>query len=478
MPVTIYPADHPAAPRQNEGSSTESGQVFERACPDEYKKGQRIIQSSFDKAHENLIHPAKNSFVNAVWEAYNNHHHLFIRPEDVWFSILTQLSFYINKNAEKLRSHFVRHEGKKKVAVRIEGTLDCAELARLMTERIEDHIFDPKLREWIMPDDFSTAEAPDNVTALILMMGSMQEYFSCTADISCGLPSVTLLGYKTDWNRLKKRLDKIAEFGEEAELFAKLLRPVLHRFDLSFMDPKDPDILDFWGKIAHWEQKSSGPDSLSGWISAFCFWTAEGTCLYSKGLDKTIPDPETGGWRAGCILDGVQFHHIDIEEIPKGFVSVPVKLVENLTEHKTRMVAASVGVKAWSSGDLISAALPRPEKETITPRAETPEETIMPRAETPKETEKKKVSKVARLREFVLRLITLPGRDAGVSTSKESPDNVTVANEPQATTVDEPPQAPDTVSKPEVSQEDSKAKLDSFQPVSGWWMYELKDGQE
>ncbi|KAI1785227.1 hypothetical protein LXA43DRAFT_151204 [Ganoderma leucocontextum] len=35
---------------------------------------------------------------------YRSHHHLRIRPDDVWLAILVQLNFYINAHAEELRS--------------------------------------------------------------------------------------------------------------------------------------------------------------------------------------------------------------------------------------------------------------------------------------------------------------------------------------------------------------------------------------
>ncbi|KAJ4199800.1 hypothetical protein NW759_016010 [Fusarium solani] len=455
MPVTLYPADHPATPWRKASVATSSLELLQKSCPDEFEKSKEIIQSSFNNIPENGIFPEANGFVNAAWWAYSNHHHLQIRPEDVWFSILTQLSFYINRNAEKLRSHFVAHEGKKEVKVYAEGPVDFGKLAVIMTKKMEEHIVDPKLRKWIMPD-FTTTEATDKVTAAILMMGSMQSYFNYTMCICCGLPSVTLLGTKSDWRKIRNRIEKITEFGEEAELFTKLLRPVLDRLVRSFDHPQDPHILDFWGKIVHWEQNGSGPDSLSGWISAFCFWTPEGSCLHAKGLVEDIMDPETGRYRAGCNIDGVQFHHVDIDEIPKGFVSVPVKLIANETEYKTRMVAGSVGVKVWSSGDLIPDAFPRPGKAAARPR---------PR--TQRDTKKKEANKVARLREFASRLICLSGKDARGSASKESPDKATEVNEPS-----------DTASRPQVPQRELKARLDSVQPVSGWWMYELKIGRE
>lgn len=48
-------------------------------------------------------------------EAYSNHCHLEIRPEDVWFAIIAQLSFYINRHAEELRGKFVPFEGEKEL---------------------------------------------------------------------------------------------------------------------------------------------------------------------------------------------------------------------------------------------------------------------------------------------------------------------------------------------------------------------------
>jgi len=75
----------------------------------------KIIQgTTFPK--ENIL-PAENGFVNAVTRAYDGHHHLIIRPDDIWQAIMTQFSFYLNANAEKFRSKFVDFEKKKELVV-------------------------------------------------------------------------------------------------------------------------------------------------------------------------------------------------------------------------------------------------------------------------------------------------------------------------------------------------------------------------
>ena len=67
-----------------------------------------------------------------------------------------------------------------------------------MGRLLEKNIVDPELREWIIPD-FSTTTRDDRVVASVLMMGTLQKYFSYTLSIVCGLPSVTLLGTEEDW---------------------------------------------------------------------------------------------------------------------------------------------------------------------------------------------------------------------------------------------------------------------------------------
>jgi hypothetical protein len=132
-------------------------------------------------------------------------------PEDIWFSILTQLSFYINAYTGDLRSFFVSHRDRKKLKILTVGdrhTVDFGQIAQYMTSLMETHLNDPELLPWIMPD-FTTTTKDDEVVASILMMGAMQKYFSYGVRLSCGLPSVTLLGEHEDWEKILARLEKI-----------------------------------------------------------------------------------------------------------------------------------------------------------------------------------------------------------------------------------------------------------------------------
>ena len=63
------------------------------------------------------VHQRSNGLVHALEAAYSNHRPLVLRPDDVWHAILTQLSIYVNKNSERLRSTFVEHKGQKMCAI-------------------------------------------------------------------------------------------------------------------------------------------------------------------------------------------------------------------------------------------------------------------------------------------------------------------------------------------------------------------------
>ncbi|CAF9922508.1 MAG: hypothetical protein ALECFALPRED_002108 [Alectoria fallacina] len=362
MPITIKPAPHGANVISRHQPAEDSRDLLNRACRKESGKCEELLQSSFDSNLNAAVRPSANGFVHGAIFAYNQHHHLQIRPEDVWFAIVSQLGFYINCHAEELRGMFVAHEGKKELTVTFETgdryTVDFGVFAQRMSRLIEENVLDPELREWVMPA-FSTTTEHDIVVAAILLMGVTQKYFDYKCRILCGLPSVTLLGQKKDWELIYSRLDKLDTFGAEPGQFCKLLRPVISRFVKSFDEPTSDDIVSFWQRIAHYYSMGSGPSFYSGWITAFCFWGQDGKTLYT--LPQYGDSLEETSWEKAryplLILDGVSYHRIESDEVPPGYSSVPVKVDDNGDEFDATMVAGSVGINCTSSGDELDGGL-------------------------------------------------------------------------------------------------------------------------
>ena len=376
MPITIYPSTNTSSPISPYlKASTSPLAHLERACRKESKQCRTLLQSSFStaQAETTATYPSQNGFVRAAVQAYSQHHHLTIRPDDVWLSIVSQLSLFINAHAEELRAKFVAHQGKEELEVIFESgnrhTIDWGTFAKTICDLIEENVVDAELREWMIPA-FSTTEEKDRVVASVLMMGSMQKYFDYLCTMMCGLPSVTLLGVKKDWELILARLGKLSSIGEEPALFERLLKPVVQRFIRSFDEPAGKEVLEFWGQIAHHLSGGSGPSYYSGWITAFCLWDEDGKSMYRKpprmisldyDSDSDLDGPRPAGigrvtaggnaWEEEkhLTLDGVDYHWVDSDSVPPGYTSVPVKVDDNGHKFEAMMVAGSVGIKASKS---------------------------------------------------------------------------------------------------------------------------------
>lgn len=320
----------------------------------------RILQSSFT-TEQKTLYSSTNGFVRGAVDAYSSHHHLILRPDDIWLAILTQLSLFVNAHSEELRGRLVPHDGKKELVVKGSGNMDSYDwtiFAHKTNDLLAQNVTDPNLRDWIM-QTFTTTTPTDRVVSAIVMMGALQKYFSFTMQFMCGLPSVTLLGERSDWQSLLLALNKIPSFGMEATEWYNLLVPVCRHFLATFDDPTSHAVKSFWNRIVHHEHYGSGSNRYSGWITAFCFWDDKGASLYARGIDHSQPSAAAPlvrvfrrgkGAAANCVLDGVRYHRIESADVPPGYASVPVKIDDNGVIYEARMVAGSVGIRMESSG--------------------------------------------------------------------------------------------------------------------------------
>ncbi|KAI9566133.1 hypothetical protein HD554DRAFT_2315755 [Boletus coccyginus] len=365
--ISFCPASHsPESFRENDGLVVGTGEdpslALLRAVA--RKQGQicdELLHSSFPPSSDALRNtiPQRNGFVHTVVEAYNRHRALIVRPDDVWIAILTQFSFFVNGNAEALRSVFVSHKGKKELVIVSGGnryTMDPAGMASQMTKLMQEHIIDKSLREWILPN-FSTTTATDNATSAIVMMGTMKEYFSHNFCLACGIPRVTLEGEKRDWEDILHRLERLKEYGIQTTAWYHLLRPILSHFVSAYDDPTSLKNLDFWNKVAHFTGGGSGPRYLSGWVTAFCMFDEQGRWQGNTFNEHTKDAKEhlhlSGPQFASAYylrprdayltLDGFPYPRIDSNDVPCGYIHVDVKLDDNGQTFDTMFVAGSIG---------------------------------------------------------------------------------------------------------------------------------------
>jgi hypothetical protein len=146
------------------------------------------------------------------------------------------------------------------------------------------------LRDWITPN-FSTTTTTDKAVASIVMIGGRQKSTERDYDLRprAGLSSVNFLGGKTDWEEILLRVEeRVSTFGQDATQWSKYLAPVIEGMISSFDSPDLPETKEFWRKACHFDGVNLGNDkeTLTGWITTFCFWSDSGYCLHPSFIDE------------------------------------------------------------------------------------------------------------------------------------------------------------------------------------------------
>ncbi|KAJ3119873.1 hypothetical protein HK098_005085 [Nowakowskiella sp. JEL0407] len=238
------------------------------------------------------VEPGKCSRVIAGTSVDNNFKVVqTIRPDDIWIAILMQFSRFVEANSEELRSKFVPHEGKKKLVINQAGDFsnaDFAGFAMQISVLLKKNVVDETLYDWVMPN-FTTTTVNDQIVGSVVFMASMKSYFTYGMRFLCGIPKIQILGEKRDWDEIRKRIKKLAEFGEICQQWAESLDSVLVNFCDAFDGKVDTA---FWQRICC-IFSGSGSSTVSGWITVFSAFSADGkwrgTGMPSMTLGKTIP---------------------------------------------------------------------------------------------------------------------------------------------------------------------------------------------
>lgn len=330
-------------------------ELLNMSCPNELasQPSAKVLMSSFAGFSENdesslpegTIFPSSDGFVRSALDAWARHQHLVLRPDEVWFEILVQLNFFMKAHAEDVRDIFVAHEGKQEITVWAENWLN---IVSFMAEEIQKRVKTDWLLEWIMPG-FTTSTDNDNLTATVLMMGFVQEYFEFSGGITCGIPAVTLLGEREDWVRLLDKIDRLKELGKEPAAYARNLRPILRRFVRTWDEPESDDIKNFWTQIVRANKQFScgGPPEydVSGWILGFLYWNSEGDVISDPKV--FFPNGERPP-KEFVQLDGVVYLRHALDRLPVGYAKVPLKMLDypkGGQDTMSYLLAGNVGMK-------------------------------------------------------------------------------------------------------------------------------------
>ena len=193
------------------------------------EKNNSLVASSFANEH-NLKYQGEGPFFSTLVTAYANHMSVTLSPDMVWLLISQGFARYVDEHAEKLRSLFVDHDGKKPLIV--EGTdvlfenVDWPKLIGAFASQIEENTKGGIAQ--VITADFSTTGPVERVASQITLMKSMEHYFEYVYVTTCGIPSITLKGTPEDWQRVLEKAKKLSQYGLDG--WVKELEPILTEF--------------------------------------------------------------------------------------------------------------------------------------------------------------------------------------------------------------------------------------------------------
>jgi Domain of unknown function (DUF4419) len=261
-----------------------------------------------------------HGLLGTIFKAYSGHHHLILRPDDVWISIATAFGNYVVNHSEEMRSCFVEHEGRKELEVAVyspfmEATTEnhWAAFVGEMEKEIRKNVTSD-LVEWLDPG-FSTTTVRDKAVSNVVLMGALKEYFSYKFMLCCGLPRITLEGSLEDWQRLVTKAEHLRDFNQETLTnWADVLVPVLQEFVNAYQGNVNPD---FWERICTSQRVGSGgQQKFRGWFVVFSPFNSDGKYLL-RSKEEIAED------HVYCVIDD--------DDIVDCYISTPVT-VEDHTE--------------------------------------------------------------------------------------------------------------------------------------------------
>ncbi len=307
-------------------------------------------------------------FIKAAIKAFNQHYPFKISTNNILLLVLQAIAVHVDKNAEKLREKYVKHEGKTTLTVVRDSRYFVLREQRRnndwngVIKEFVDQIDKNTVKDTVelMESDFSDSTIIDKVSSKICVMDICKNYFEyefiCVP--LCGFPQITLSGNKSDWVKLKEKVEKLLEikvtkkFGKQ---WGESLLPLLDRFIAAF--DGDIDCL-FWNSMAKsgvtvTELSSSGGPMyqrdhwFSGWFNILFPFICSNQGEFK---DNTFCRPYS--MNDDYVKGGVKNagdHGNDIKVYPIGLSSAPVKTkyIEAATEkeynYKMKFVSGMIG---------------------------------------------------------------------------------------------------------------------------------------
>lgn len=161
-----------------------------------------------------------------------------------------------------------------------------------------------------------------------------------------------------DGKKILENVWQLPKFGDEATEWSKLLTPIIRGIMVSYECPEVPAARDFWLKACYATGRNGSGDTietLSGWLSAFCFCDKEGRRICGHTEDELNEREGNVIDRRPLELEDQTYPIIGTREIPPVIMYVPAKIQDLVAgeEHPTVIIAGSMAMALTKDGTTV-----------------------------------------------------------------------------------------------------------------------------
>ena len=164
---------------------------------------EEIVETDIPENGENVIF--HTNFLEYLEEAYSAHYNIVVSPHIVWYTVLSELTNYINNNIEECRALFTRSTEKTEIAVDTGGDYHMP-LDTFIT-RLREHI---PLDLDLFLKDFSTSTRNSKMACMATFCEAVSPYYNYML-FSCGFNRIKIDGTREDWQAIIDSADALSK---------------------------------------------------------------------------------------------------------------------------------------------------------------------------------------------------------------------------------------------------------------------------
>jgi len=210
------------------------------------------------KTEDFVYHEGYLGYLSKAW---GNHYSVVLRPDDVWFMILNELSTAIAKNSSWYATLFTKTPETKQLVLTLADDVESINPASVV-DALKDRV--PSKVDDFIPK-FSTS-TPNSIMAMNVAFCDLVSPFYSYGTYLCGIPSIRVEGNREDWELAQLKLQLLSELFNKDDLQTYLQRCLYIVNNISdALDGKKS--VDFFKRMVRVTKCGSGHQfEMDGWI--------------------------------------------------------------------------------------------------------------------------------------------------------------------------------------------------------------------